>query len=164
MKVLLTGGLRVGKSTVVERVLELWPDSFGGFRTIRCPGGYKIVDLATGQAALIARNGKSGLIQYPAAFEEVGVAAIARALDSKDLVVMDELGFLELAAPRFQEAVLAALRGAKPVLGVVKQERNPFLDKIRALQEITLVEVRKENRDLLPIEIARLLMAAPSRR
>jgi nucleoside-triphosphatase len=159
MKVLLTGEVGVGKSTVVERVSQLLRASFGGFRTVRCPTGYRIVDLVSGEEGLIARTGNDGLIPYPAAFEDVGVGAIARALAYKDLLVMDELGFLELDAPRFQKAVFTALQGPKPVLGVLKREPNSFLDSIRALDEITLIEVREDNRDRLPAEIARLLSA-----
>lgn len=159
MKILLTGAIGVGKSTVVEGALRLWRGSFGGFRTARCPGGYRIVDLSTGRAALIARKGSRGLIHNPSAFESLGVEAITNALLSKELLVMDELGFLELAAPRFQAAVFAALRSKKPVLGVLKRERNGFLDGIRALSEVTLIEVRKDNRDGLPLEIAQLLGA-----
>lgn len=94
------------------------------------------------------------LVPYPEGFEDVGVKAIKRALACRDLIVMDELGFLELEAPRFQEAVFAALKGPQPVLVVLKKAQNSFLDGIRSLEEIEVIEVREDNRDRLPGEIA----------
>ncbi len=162
MKILLTGRVGVGKTTALNRTLALLGTAPGGFRTERCwlsegLQGYRIVDLVSGRAALIGKVLASGrVIPCPQGFEEVGVEALQRAME-RELIVMDELGFLELGAPRFQEEVFAALRSSKPVLGVLKQERNSFLDAIRALAGIKLLELQEENRDRLPLEIVRLL-------
>jgi len=162
-KILLTGEVGVGKSTVVDRVLHLLDFPFGGFRTERLSAGgrligFRIVDIGTYSAGPIAKiAGEGRLIPHPQAFEDIGVQAIDRALASKDLIVMDELGFLELEAPRFQEMVLAALKGPKPVLGVLKRGHNSFLDGIRALDDVEVIEVREDNRDRLPLEIAKAL-------
>lgn len=45
---------------------------------------------------------------------------------------MDELGFLENDAHRFQAAVLAALDGSTPVLAAVKPKDTDFLRRVRA--------------------------------
>jgi nucleoside-triphosphatase len=157
-KVFLTGEVGVGKTTVVIKVLDLLGGSQGGFRTERCPEGYKIVDIQTGSERLIATLDERGALKpHPQAFEQIGVAAIERASASEGLVVMDELGFLELEAPRFQQAVFAALRGPHPVLGVLRSAHNDFLDAIRALDNVEVIEVRQDNREGLPEEIAELL-------
>lgn len=151
----MTGELGAGKTTVVQKVLGHLNTSAGGFRTERCPAGFKITDIQTGNEGLIATVGEGGaLIPHPQVFEDIGVRAIRRALASEDLIVMDELGFLELKAPRFQEAVFAALKGSRPVLGVLKSAHNDFLDGVRALDNVEVIEVREDNRDRLPGEIA----------
>lgn len=161
MKILLTGRSGAGKTTVLNRALTLLGVEPGGFRTERCrlEGGllgYRIVDLLTGRAAPIGKVIEGRPVPLPEGFEEVGVEALHRAME-RDLIVMDELGFLELSAPLFQEAVLAALTGPKPVLGAIKPVRNAFLDAVRASPGLELIEVREENRDRLPLELARLL-------
>lgn len=157
-KVFLTGEVGVGKTTVLTKVLGLFSGSHGGFRTERCPEGYKIVDIQTGSESPIATVDERGSLKSrPQGFEKIGVRAINRASVSEDLIVMDELGFLELGAPRFQEAVFAALRSPQPVLGVLRKGRNSFLDRIRELDNVEVIEVREDNREGLPEELAQLL-------
>jgi nucleoside-triphosphatase len=163
VKILLTGRPGVGKTAALNRALALLEVEPGGFRTERCRlaeglQGYRVVDLVTGRAAPIGKVVAGRLIPYPQGFEDVGVEAIQEAME-RELIVMDELGFLELGAPRFQEAVLATLRGPKPVLGVIKPERNSFLDAVRAIAGLKVIEVREENRARLPFEIVGLLRA-----
>ncbi len=148
----------MGKTTVVQRVLGHLNTSGGGFRTERCPAGFKITDIQTGSEALIAAVGEGGaLIPHPHVFEDIGVKAIRRALASEELIVMDELGFLELGAAKFQEAVVATLQSPQPVLGVLKKARNSFLDMICEMDGVEVIEVREDNRDRLPGEIAERL-------
>jgi nucleoside-triphosphatase len=163
IKIFLTGEVGAGKSTVVNKVLDLLGLSPGGFRTERClmDGrviGFRIVDVVTGNEGVMATiDERDRLVPHPEVFADVGVRALNRALACKDLIVMDELGFLELKAPQFQEAVLAALKGPKPILGVLKLAYNSFLDRIRGLNDVEVIEVREDNRDRLPMEIVQLL-------
>jgi len=168
VKILLTGAVGSGKSTVVDGVLRLLQVAYGGFRTTRClvdnrRAGFTITDIMTGATALIAEFSADGeLIAHPEGFETIGVRAIKRALAAEEIeiIVMDELGFLELGAPRFQAAVLQALHGPKPVLGVLKQRHNSFLDEIRMLHNVRIINVDKHNRDRLPAEIAPALRSS----
>jgi nucleoside-triphosphatase THEP1 len=65
-----------------------------------------------------------------------------------DIVIMDELGYLELEAYEFQLQVIKVLESSIPVLGVLRNEKNIFLEKVGAISEV--VEVKLENRDALP--------------
>jgi len=51
-------------------------------------------------------------------------------------------------------AVFEKLGGEKQILGVIKRENNEFLDKIRALPNVVILEVTEENRDSIPEKIA----------
>jgi nucleoside-triphosphatase THEP1 len=66
---------------------------------------------------------------------------------------MDELGFMELGAPVFRAAVLRALDGEVPVIGVIRLERNPFLDAVRNHPKVAVTEVNESNRDALPARL-----------
>ena len=63
-------------------------------------------------------------------FEDHGLACLRQCSDvHKKLVVMDELGGIELRCPAFMDAVLEVLDGVTPVLGVLKLPRS--LDKLK---------------------------------
>ena len=66
-----------------------------------------------------------------------------------DLILMDELGFLEADAPRFRASVLSVLTGPKPVLGVVRQGLGAWRDA--PLGEIWTVS--ESNRDAVPARL-----------
>ena len=93
---------------------------------------------------------------WPEVFDREGTALL-RAEGPFDLLLMDELGRLELRAEAFRAAVLSALDGNVPVLGVVKPESNPFLDAVRAHPRTVVLEVAGENRDGIPARIGDLL-------
>lgn len=66
-------------------------------------------------------------VRYPEVFDRLGPPL----LTSGGLLVMDELGFLENDAHRFQAAVLAALDGSTPVLAAIKPKETDFLRRVR---------------------------------
>ena len=72
---------------------------------------------------------KKGLTVFPDALERRGVE-ILKAARNKKIILMDELGRFELLAPRFSETVFTVLQNSLPVIGVLKKERNPFIDQI----------------------------------
>jgi nucleoside-triphosphatase THEP1 len=86
-------------------------------------------------------------------FDEDGAAIVQAAAGSPvhpKLIIMDEVGFMESGAYAFRKAVMDTLGGDVPVLGVMRWERNPFLDEIGALEKVKIIEVNEFNRDALP--------------
>ena len=158
-KIFLTGKIGVGKSTVVDRLLVIMNMSFGGFRTLpvikeQQLKGFKIRDIETGEEESIAFFDNDFLI-HPVidGFENLGVKSLKGALENKELIVMDELGFLESEAESFKATVLEVLKSDRSVLGVMKIDRNPFLDEVAKYVEI--VEVEVHNSGNLPQQLRR---------
>lgn len=162
---LLTGRPGVGKTTVIRAVVARLGGSAAGFYTeeIREHGrrtGFRLVSLdgATGLLASVNistpyRVGKYGV--HLDDLEEVGVAALRRALEEPtvSVVVVDEIGKMELFSAAFREAVLAGLDSSKPVLGTVMAGPHPWVDAIKARSSVALVEVTPANRQALPEQI-----------
>jgi len=88
--------------------------------------------------------------------EELGVAAIVRALSERELVVIDEIAPMELRAPGFIPAVERALESDRALLiSTHAHATHPIADRVR--QELRLVRVRLGNRDDLVDVVAALL-------
>lgn len=86
---------------------------------------------------------------FPRAFDVFGARAIAEAQPG-GIIVMDELGFMEKNAETFKSTVRAALTGDIPVIAAVKSRYDvEFLNELRAMPTVRLIDLTEENRDAL---------------
>ena len=154
---LLTGGPGTGKTTVIRQAIARSKAKAGGFYTeeIRSGGtrqGFRITTL-DGQQAILAhidvpshhRVGKYGVDTNN--LDKVGVAALHRAIDESDLIVIDEIGKMELFSPGFKEAVLKAIDSGKKVLGTIMLNPHPFADEIKRHPRLKVFQISGANRD-----------------
>lgn len=123
--------------------------------------GFELEDLLTGEVGTLASVDGEGprLGKYRinlCDLEAVGAGAIERAIREADLVVVDEVGPMELFSDHFVRAAEKALESDKPMLVVVHaKSRHPLAKKIRG--EFALFVITEKNRDDLAEEIAPLL-------
>jgi len=91
-------------------------------------------------------------------FEEISVKAIRTACAECDIIVIDEIGRVEVESQAFIDAVKEALDVDKPMLITLhKKSRNPLLQDIRRRDDVRILEVTPTNRNLLPYKIVRLM-------
>jgi nucleoside-triphosphatase len=172
-KIGITGLPRVGKTEGLIRVIKRLEGryTFGGMVTkgIEENGvrvGFKIVDWMTKEEKLFAhvdldtpyRVGKYKIDLK--ALEEFGIPAIRRAMESKevDIVIIDEVGKMELESKKFREVVKEALECDKPVLLTLhKKSRDSLLQDIRNMNNVRILEITPVNRNVLPYKIEKLL-------
>jgi nucleoside-triphosphatase len=162
---LLTGTPGVGKTTVLLKTVEqlkLQGVRVGGMisREVRIGGervGFEILDLMSGNRGWLAHvEGKEGprVGKYRVNLEDVdlvGVEAVLDAVESADVVVIDEVGPMELCSERFRVAVTRAVEGERVVVGVVHwKARDMVIDEVKKREDLEMVEVTCENRDDLP--------------
>jgi len=164
-KVLLTGRPGCGKTTLVKRVVNELAVPAGGFYTeeIREHGGRVGFKLATldGKDAVLAhvdfktrqRLGKYGLDL--SALETVSIEALRRAVRARQLVVIDEIGPMEIRSAVFRDVVDYVLDSPEPsgILATITARSLPFTDAIKKRPDVTLVEVRLDNRDQVFAEL-----------
>ena len=159
---LLTGHPGVGKTTVIQQVAAVLGPRAGGFYTeeISGPGGRKGFRLVTldGREAVMAhvdirtrhRVGRYGV--DVATLDSVGVAAIRKAIDSRDAaaVVIDEIGKMEMFSGEFRGAVLKAMSSSKIVVATVMQKNHDWVSALKAMPQVTMWEITEATRDAMP--------------
>ena len=163
-KVLLTGRPGCGKTTLVRRVVKELAQSAGGFyteeiRKHRERVGFQIVTL-DGKEGVFAhvnlktqqRLGKYGLDLSP--LETIGIEAVCEAVRAQELTVIDEIGPMEIRSAIFRDVVNEALNSRAPLLGTITARPFPFTDAIKKRGDITLIEVRADNREQLVSELS----------
>ena len=158
-RILLTGRPGSGKTTLIQRVVNDLALPVGGFYTkeIRERGvrvGFKLVTL-DGKESVFAdvnfktteRIGKYGLDLSE--LETFGVAAIREAVHARQLVVIDEIGPMEIRSSIFRDAVNEAFDSDIPILATIVARSLPFTDAIKARSDVYILEVRLSNRQEL---------------
>jgi nucleoside-triphosphatase len=160
---LLTGKPGTGKTTVIKQAIAGSEIKAGGFYTeeIRSGGtrqGFRIVTLY-GQDAILAHVDNPSRYRVSkygvdiGNLDNIGVSAIERAIAESDLIVIDEIGKMELFSPRFREAVLKAIDSGKKVLGTIMLNPHPFADDVRRRPNVKVVELTRDNHDQVLKEI-----------
>jgi nucleoside-triphosphatase len=166
---LLEGRPGIGKTSVADRLVALLRDAglpLSGFvtREIRERGrrGFAI-------ATLDGRHGTLAHVEFPgpprvgkygvdvAIMERVGIPAV-RAPGAGGVVIIDELGKMELASDGFRNAVSHVLDEGAALVATVQLGRHPFTDALKAQPGIELLRVTRENREQLPERLAELLV------
>ncbi len=156
--ILLTGRPGSGKTTLVRQIVASLEAPAGGFYTRETRGadgrrtGFEIVTLENEVATLahvrIAgphRVGRYGVDLE--ALERVAVPAIERAVAAGGLVVIDEVGKMELLSTGFQRAVVEVLRRHRPLLGTIMRAPHPFADEVKAQPDVFVLELTEANRE-----------------
>ncbi|MFP4546285.1 MAG: nucleoside-triphosphatase, partial [Methanomassiliicoccales archaeon] len=92
------------------------------------------------------------------ALENLGVPALKRAQEEADVIVVDEVGRMEVESEVFVDTVKDALDEDTPIiLTLHKKSRNPLLQDIRRRDDVRILEVTPINRNLLPYKIMKLM-------
>jgi nucleoside-triphosphatase len=165
-RLLLTGPPRCGKTTVVKKVVDLFPGRAAGFytREVREKGervGFEIVTL-DGQAAMLSHvsfPGPHRVGKYGVSLENLHRVALP-ALEVKpglELVVVDEIGKMECLSSPFVEALEWLWTAPVPLLLTVAEKGGGYIGQVKEKPDKTLIIVTPANRDGLPGRILQLL-------
>ncbi len=164
MHTLIVGERHIGKSTLIRRVLNELNVSVCGFETKK---EEHLEDPVYGSPIYIYEPGQphyqteENLIGYckqqcPKPNKEVFEQFAGKFNDfpdGKDMILMDEIGFLETCSGNFCRGILSVLDGDTPVIAAVKDKDTPFLDSVRSHKNCRCFYITKENRDELAEEV-----------
>lgn len=165
--ILLTGRPRTGKTTLLKRIIKDLKNPCGGFYTeeIRQGNqriGFKIKTL-NGKEGILAKKGlksRFGLGKYGINIddlEQIGVKAIEEAIKEKEIIVIDEIGKMELFSQKFKDIVLKALDSGKRVIGVIHIQDLEFLKAIKSRKDVEVFEVNLDNHEEIFKKITSML-------
>jgi nucleoside-triphosphatase len=172
-RLLLEGRPGIGKTTVTRRLLKLLREAgvpVAGFTTgeLRTGGRREgfVVEAVSGAREVLAhvdlpgppRVGRYGVDL--AALERVALPALGDPEPGR-VVVVDELGKMELASAAFRAAVVDLLGRDVAVVATVHQARDRFTDALRRRPDIRVVRVTEATRDALPEQLVDRLVGTP---
>jgi len=161
--ILLTGQPGSGKTTLIKRVIDQSNFDVGGFFSNEMRRGNQRVgftlDTLDGRRGILAHvdlGTEHRIGKYYVDVESlnaVGVKAIRHALDTAEVVVIDEIGKMELLSEQFRDVLLEALENPKPVLGSIMQGKHELTEKIKERKDVAVFEVTEDSRSYLTNEI-----------
>jgi nucleoside-triphosphatase len=160
---LLTGSPGSGKTTAIQKIVSRLSCEAGGFYTEEIREGGRRTGFA-----LITLDGRSGVLAHVrirgiprigkygvdlSVMDGIAVDCLTRAMAEKDIVIIDEIGPMELLSKRFREVVMQVLESDVLVLGSIVRRRTDFTDAIKRHPSVRVVEIDRANREQIPADI-----------
>ena len=169
VKIGLTGVPGVGKTETLLKIikrLEGKSITVGGMVTepIMENGeraGFKILDWEAKKEGVLAHKKFDSEIDVNGYkvnlkdLEEIGVPSILNAIENCDLIIIDEVGKMEISSPKFVDAMRKVLDCDKCILMTLhKKSRNPLLQEIRRRDDVRIIEVTRIGKTVLYSQVA----------
>jgi nucleoside-triphosphatase THEP1 len=157
-KILITGYPQSGKTTLVMKFLKQTTLDCVGFYTEEIRNkqgireGFKVVGISTGQEGILAhvnvkseyRVGKYGVNLVD--FEKVALKEMEK---EADLVIIDEIGKMELFSKLFKTQLLKCLERGNVLATITKKGGGEFVMQLKHRTDIEFLEITKNNRNLI---------------
>ncbi|WP_337100073.1 nucleoside-triphosphatase [Paenibacillus sp. YIM B09110] len=155
---LLTGKPRIGKSTMIKKLIhDIGPDSCGGFYTEEIKNssdriGFRCVSI-NGESVEIANVDSPSQIRVGRygvnieAFEKFAITLLEDAMHTKKIIIIDEIGFMQILSATFQKTVQQIVADNRMVVGTIPVDGHPEIDKIKSVKQVKLIEINEFNRN-----------------
>lgn len=159
---LITGRPGVGKTTLIQKIIEFLKDNkpdwtLTGFWTCEVRQNSQRIgfDINTlnGYHGILARRKDLGIAsrkhvgKYSVDISDFETIAVPALYEPADLVIIDEVGKMELFSSKFKEAVQFVLDNQPRVLATVPFYEDSFLATIKSRADVQLWELTRENRE-----------------
>jgi len=172
LKFALTGKPKSGKTTAVLKLLESLSKNgikVGGFYTTEAKNndkriGFDIVDISTGKRGVLAgvdQNSEIKVGKYGVNVEDlerIGVRALERGLENCQVLIIDEVGPMELKSQLFRKIVRQVLNIDKSTVFTVHYKSSDDLVK-EVKRKSNLYELTPDNREKIVSTLTYELMA-----
>lgn len=151
----ITGKPGSGKTTLIREVCLSCMDKAGGFYTEELRENGKrlgfILKTFDGQQGVLAKKGmksKHRLNKYGIdinVLENIGISSLKEALNGKEIIIIDEIGSMEVVSSVFRKTLLECLNSSKKVLATIRYQAQPFTDEVKKMDNISIVYLSRDN-------------------
>jgi nucleoside-triphosphatase len=165
----IAGTPGVGKTSLLREVTLSKRERIGGFYTDHMLAGRLrkgfVMRTFDGQERVLAAKGMKSSHQRGKygvdinALENVGIPALKLALMAKDVIVIDEIGSMEMMSERFRQTLLECLTSTKPVLATIRAASQPFSDQVKKFSDTQTVILTKANYNQVKLQVRKWLDA-----
>lgn len=144
---LITGSKGIGKTTLLNEILKDY-DNFGGIKTFVIRGGDRPPEtviledlLDNNMSAVVGKRIDDRMDPVIEGFETIGLEILKKYNNSsKDTIIIDEIGFLELEAFNYLKEI-QLLFDNKEMIVLLRKDDNLLINKIIAYKNTFLVDL-----------------------
>ncbi|MBN2018392.1 MAG: NTPase [Candidatus Cloacimonetes bacterium] len=157
--ILITGYPGVGKTTFINKITKQLSCKIAGFYTHEMMEqgrrtGFYITDFEGNQMVMASEKSDSPyrVNKYGLnidAFEKIGIPALEQALTNADLIVIDEIGRMEMFSQTFCDKLRQVFDSDKPLLATIKRIDCELTKELKAREDVQIFEVTQFNRDTI---------------
>lgn len=163
--IFLTGEKGIGKTTIIYKILDHLNCDVDGYTVKPIVHGtlkdFYITSIKDDTKKALMATGditKRKIINiYEDSLNNFGAELINNCIKTNDIIVLDEIGFIESNCNNFKNAITSALNSNKVVLGVLKEFNGDFINNIRSRDDVILFVVNQKNRAQIPVVILNIL-------
>ena len=152
---ILTGTPGIGKTTLIKECAYPFVEKLGGFVTEElkeghCREGF-LLKTFQGEKRVLAKKGMASphkLNKYGidlSALNNVGIPALKKAQAAGQLLVIDEIGKMEMMSEPFCQFVTSALAGPLPLLATIRTKAEPFTSQVKKMSDTELLVLTRAN-------------------
>lgn len=161
---LLTGKPGIGKTTLIQGIISDLKDNFPDFtltgfitKEVRAHGvriGFNLHTL-DGQTGILARTSfqdqkyRKKVGKYFVDLDDLETIGIPSLLEEADLILIDEIGKMELLSSTFKETLDILFKGKRFILGTISFYDSPDTIKLKQMSHTKVIEITLQNRDNL---------------
>lgn len=176
MRVLITGKPGIGKTTVIKKVINGIPDRTCGFYTEDYRDisgkrkGFRIFT-TDGLSHILAEKGFRSKFKVGSygidveGFEKIVIPLLERCMERREkILVIDEIGKMELFSKRFADLIKSIFRDEKRdiIATVPIKDVHPVVRWIKNLPDTVVISLNSSNRDEVPDRIIDIFQRSSS--
>ena len=166
--ILVTGPPRCGKSTLLQKVsTKLNGPARGFFTREMTEKGMRIgfsINTMGGWEGILAHQSMPSRYRvgkYGVNLKDIDDIAVPAMIPSgqEEIVVIDEVGKMECFSSLFKQTLIEVLDSPNRVLGSIALRGNPFIEDIKLREDVMVIDVTIQNRDMLVDQLLDTLKA-----
>jgi nucleoside-triphosphatase len=151
----ITGKPACGKTTLIKEAVLPYMPKIGGFYTEEIKDNNErqgfLLKSFDGASGVLAKKGMKSphkLNKYgidAGVLENIGIRSIKNAIAQRKIIVIDEIGSMEVISENFRKVIMEALGSSLNVLATIRYHSQPFTDEVKKMENTSMLYLSREN-------------------